>query len=201
MNTTTKNIVVITLITVVAGLLLGFVYDVTKIPIANQQLLAKQEAYKAVFSDADDFIECTNVNIDELNEYVISNGYQYDSVSEVLEAKDSSGNSLGYVFGISSSEGYGGNIEISMGISNDGTVKGVEILSISETAGLGMKADTDEFKSQFKEKNVSRFNYTKTGKTAEYEIDALSGATITTNAMTNAVNTGLACFEKIGGGQ
>ena len=201
MSTTAKNIVVITIITLVAGLLLGFVYDVTKEPIANQQQLAKQEAYMAVFPEASSFSENQNINIDELNEFIKTNGFEYDSVTEVLNAEASDGSSLGYVFGLTSTEGYGGEIDISMGISNDGTVKGVEILSISETAGLGMKADTDEFKSQFAEKNVSRFSYTKTGKSVDYEIDAISGATITTNAMTNVVNSGIACFEKIGGGQ
>lgn len=201
MSTTAKNITVITIITVVAGLLLGFVYDVTKEPIANQQQLAKQEAYMAVFPEASSFAEDDSINLEELNEFIKANGFEFDTVTEVLKANSSDGSVAGYVFGMTSSEGYGGDINISMGISNDATVKGVEILSISETAGLGMKADTDEFKAQFADKNVSRFSYTKTGKTADYEIDAISGATITTNAMTNVVNAGIACFEKIGGGQ
>ncbi len=54
---------------------------------------------------------------------------------------------------------------------------------------------TDDFKNQFKDKNVEKFDYTKTGATADDEIDALSGATITTNAMTNGVNAGLAAFR------
>ena len=63
-----------------------------------------------------------------------------------------------------------------------------------------MKADTPEFKEQFKDKQVSQFSYTKSGASQEYEIDALSGATITTNAMTNAVNAGLIYFQNITGG-
>ena len=47
-----------------------------------------------------------------------------------------------------SSEGYGGDIQISVGIGNDGVVEGVEILSISETAGLGMKATEAKFRDQ-----------------------------------------------------
>ena len=72
-----------------------------------------------------------------------------------------------------------------------------QILSISETAGLGMKADTDDFKGRFSNKKVAQFNYTKSGATAEYEIDALSGATITTNAMVNAVNAGLSYAKSL----
>lgn len=199
MSQTAKNIIVITSITVIAGFLLGYVYDITKAPIAEQELKAKQEAYQAVFREASAFEEDSSIIVDDLNAYVSENGFDAQTIDEVLVAKDATGNSLGYAFSITTHEGYGGDIEISMGVSNDGTVLGVEILSISETAGLGMKADTEEFKSQFAGRNVSRFSYTKTGKSAEYEIDALSGATITTNAMTNAVNAGLACFEKMGG--
>ena len=74
-------------------------------------------------------------------------------------------------------------------------MNGIEILSISETAGLGMRANTEEFKSQFRNKKVEQFEYTKTGATVDNQIDALSGATITTNAMTNAVNTALSFFH------
>ena len=87
-----------------------------------------------------------------------------------------------------------------MGIMNDGTINGIEFLSLSETAGLGMKADTDEFKSQFKGMHVASISYTKTGKQNDYEIDAISGATITTSAVTNAVNAGLTYFNTIAGG-
>ena len=83
-----------------------------------------------------------------------------------------------------------------MGIQDDGTLNGISILSISETAGLGMRATTDDFKNQFKDKNVEKFTYTKTGATSDDEIDALSGSTITTNG----VNAGLAAFRYEKGG-
>lgn len=200
MNSAAKNIIVITSITVVAGLLLGFVSDITKEPIAQQQLESKQKAYKAVFAEASSFEENNTATMDELNEYLAANGFEQESTDEVLLAKDSAGANLGYVFGVTTHEGYGGDISIYVGVDVSGTTKGIEILSISETAGLGMKADTDDFKSQFAGKNVSRFAYTKAGKTQDYEIDALSGATITTNAMTNAVNAALCLNEKLGGG-
>lgn len=96
-------------------------------------------------------------------------------------------------------EGYGGDISFMMGIRLDGTLNGISILSIGETAGLGMNADTDAFKSQFANKKVEKFTFTKTGSTSDSEIDALSGATITTTAMTNGVNAGLAAFSSLGG--
>ena len=59
---------------------------------------------------------------------------------------------------------------------------------------------TDEFKSQFAGKNVAQFKYTKSGAASDEEIDALSGATITTNAVTNAVNAGLSYADYLKGG-
>ena len=87
-----------------------------------------------------------------------------------------------------------------MGILSDGTVKGIEILTISETAGLGMKATEPEFKEQFQEKQVEKFAYTKSGEEGDDKIDALSGATITTNAVTNGVNSALVYFQNVLGG-
>jgi hypothetical protein len=84
-----------------------------------------------------------------------------------------------------------------MGVQLDGTTNGISFLSLSETAGLGMEADTDSFKVQFEGKNVEQFRYTKSGATVDEEIDALSGATITTNAVTNAVNAGLTYVQSI----
>ena len=110
------------------------------------------------------------------------------TIDEIMVAEDASGETLGYAFTVTDSEGYGGDIQFAMGVQNDGTLNGISILSISETAGLGMKATTDSFKDQFKNKNVEKFTYTKTGSTSDDQIDAISGATITTNAMTNRIH-------------
>ena len=110
------------------------------------------------------------------------------------------GSEAGYVITVTDKDGYGGDIQITVGIMSDGMVNGISFLSISETAGLGMQADTDEFKSQFAGKNVAQFKYTKSGAASDEEIDALSGATITTNAVTNAVNAGLSYADYLKGG-
>ena len=200
MNKIVKNTLILTAITVVAGLLLGVVYGVTKDPIAKAQEKAKQEAFRSVLSDAETFESDTEFDADAASALLKENGYTSDDISEVAEGKDASGETVGYVVNVTSHEGYGGDIDISVGIREDGTVTGIEMLSISETAGLGMEADTDSFKSQFAGKNVDKFQYTKSGATVDEEIDALSGATITTNAVTNAVNAGLEYVKSINGG-
>ncbi len=111
-----------------------------------------------------------------------------------MQALDSSGQLLGYVITVTDHEGYGGDIQFSMGVTLDGTLNGISILSIKETAGLGMKAG-DVLVPQFADKKVESFTYTKSGSTGDSEIDAISGATITTNAVVNGVNGGLLFFR------
>ena len=198
MKNSIKAVLTLTIITIVAGACLGYVYELTKDPIALKTFETKMNAYRTVFPEAADFKEDASLNTDSASQVLAGEGFKDETVDECLLAVDTSGNTLGHVMTVTTSQGYGGDITISMGVSADGTLNGIEILEIGETAGLGMKADTPEFKNQFSGKQVSRFNYTKTGASADYEIDALSGATITTNAMVSAVNAGLAYAESLG---
>ena len=190
----TKSIVIATaailVITAVAGLGLGYVYKITKKPIENAMQAAKQEAYKAVFEDADTFEAEPTFSKEQAADVMSSAGYMAD-IDELVVAKNEKGESLGYVVTVTNNEAYGGSLQLAVGIRLDGTINGISFLSLSETVGLGMEADTDSFKSQFSGRNVKEFKYTKSGSTADDEIDALSGATITTNAVTNGVNAGI----------
>ncbi len=200
MNNIVKNTLILTAITVVSGLLLGVVYGITKEPIAQAQENTKQEAYRTVLSDASEF-ETVEFDADTAASLLSENGYTSDVITEIAEGTDASGETVGYVISVQSSEAYDGSLSLSVGIASDGTVKGIEMLEISETAGLGMKADEAEFKDQFKDKNVQKFTYTKTGEDGDDKIDAISGATITTNAVTNAVDSALVYFQnELGGG-
>ncbi len=198
-NTIIKDTVILTAITLVAGLLLAFVQGITAEPIANQESLAKEEAYKNVFADAESFTLVSGED-EALEAHLTEQGYPAQTINEVMQALDSSGQPLGYAFTVTTSEGYGGDIQFTMGVRDDGTMNGISILSIGETAGLGMNADTETFKGQFRDKNVEKFEYTKNGATEDDMINAISGATITTNAMTNGVNAGLCAFQYQKGG-
>lgn len=215
MNNDVKNMVkdslILFAITLIAGLVLGVVYQVTKDPIAAQQEKAKQEACKEVFADAAGFEEVTlaleageNAGEREYNTPLEASwgeqGFSGVDIGETLLAEDAGGNLLGYVITVIDHEGYGGDIEFMMGIRNDGTLNGISLLSISETAGLGMRAE-EVLKPQFADRNVESFEYVKGNAAAENQIDAISGATITTNAVTNGVNAGLYYFHtKLEGG-
>ena len=200
MNKIIKNALTLTLITLVSGCLLGLVYEITKEPIAIAKENAKQKAYKTVLADANSFSE---IEIDETaakDALGKGTGCENTDIVGAAVAKDKDGKEIGYVITVTNHEGYGGDIQMSVGIMNDGTVKGIELLAINETAGLGMKAKEPEFKNQFQEKQVPAFSYTKSGEGGEDKIDALSGATITTNAVTNGVNAALLYFQNVLGG-
>ena len=201
-NKIIKDALALTLITLVAGVALGGVYEITKDPIAKQEAQAKAEAYEQVFTDAAAFeaVEMDDTLTKTIRDQLDQEGYKAQSIEEVMRAEDQSGETLGYAFTVVTSEGYGGDIQFSMGVQNDGTLNGISILSIGETAGLGMNADTPAFKDQFVGKQVEQLQYTKNGATQDNEINAISGATVTTNAMTNGVNAGLCAFRVMEGG-
>lgn len=201
-NKIIKDALALTLITLVAGVALGGVYEITKDPIAKQEAQAKAEAYEQVFTDAAAFeaVEMDDTFTKTIRDQLDQEGYKAQSIEEVMRAEDQSGETLGYAFTVVTSEGYGGDIRFSMGVQNDGTLNGISILSIGETAGLGMNADTPAFKDQFVGKQVEKLQYTKNGATQDDEINAISGATVTTNAMTNGVNAGLCAFRVMEGG-
>lgn len=199
MKSMLKDAAILLAITLIAGLILGVVYQVTKEPIALQEAKAKQEACHEVFTDATGF-EAPGGFSEEAAYQVISEKYPNQDINEVVKAVDASGQTLGYVITVTTHEGYGGDIQFTMGIRNDGTVNGISILSIAETPGLGMNAES-VLKPQFAGKTVEKFEYTKTGAAAESQVDAISGATITTNAIVNGVNAGLYYFNtELGGG-
>ncbi|MDO4623317.1 MAG: RnfABCDGE type electron transport complex subunit G [Eubacteriales bacterium] len=193
-----KDAVSLLIITMVAGIFLGLVHEITLEPIAEQKRLTEQRSCQEVFADADSFEEKTEV-LDACAAAMAAEGYTVQSITKVMTAKAASGETLGYVLSVVDPEGYGGNIGFMLGVRMDGTVNGISILSINETAGLGMNADKPEFKNQFADKKVENFVYTKTGAVKENEIDAISGATFTTNAVTNGVNAGLAAFRYLAG--
>ena len=198
MNKILKNTVILTIITLVSGVALGGVYQITKEPIAKAQEEAKQEAYQQVFEDADAF-EVLKVDAQEAADAVASAGVDDGAVIDEAVEAIQGGETIGYVITSTDPNGYGGDIQVSVGIQSDGTVSRIAILSISETAGLGMKAAEPDFYEQYSGKQTDHFYVSKDGGEGE-EIDAISGATITSRAVTGAVNSSLGYFQNVLGG-
>lgn len=190
-------------ITLLSGLLLGLVYEVTKEPRRLQQERAVEEACIAVFPGAEE--SGVTLNFEPL-EAAPSAALQEElaldhvEIGTIYRASDAAG-FYGYVVEAVSAKGYGGDIVLYVGVGADGTVNGVSILEINETAGLGMEAP-NVLVPQFAGRKVDSFVYTKTGAApGTNEVDAISSATITTKAVTDAVNGGLkTALELLGGG-
>ena len=90
-----------------------------------------------------------DASLEKAADVLEENGLSAEHIDEVLGAVDDSGKLLGVVMNVTTTEGYGGDINFSMGIQKDGTLNGIQILSISETAGLGMRAKEASFQDQF----------------------------------------------------
>lgn len=190
-NNIFKSAIILFVITFIAGALLGIAYEVTKEPIRKQEELAKEKALQTVSNKADTFEKS------EIEPY--TNGLI--TILEINKAYNGE-EFLAYDFIIETKEGYGGVIELVVGISKKGEVTGVEILNHSETPGLGEKATESKFKDQFKDKEADIFTLTKVKATKENEIDSIGGATITSDAVTNAVNESIAYYnDKLKGAQ
>lgn len=195
-----RDALILFIITIVAGATLGFVYELTKDARKEQAEIKKNNAYKAVFEDYDDFkdVDMSNAVFKEI---------AIDSISGLTDALDKAGypptvvtvdgvvqyisgaNTYGYVVTVTAKEGYGGDIQFTVGFDMNGTVTGVSMLSISETAGLGMKAKEAEFLNQYVGKSGGGFVVDKDNSAgAANEIDAISSATVTTRAVTKGVN-------------
>ena len=174
------------IISAVAALLLAFTNNVTADTIAKRNEQANAEARKLVLESAQDFEEVKDAKTDN------SKGIK---VSEIYEAKDTSGNTVGYTLKVLPS-GYGGTIELMVGIdSANGQVSGINIVSNSETAGLGAKATDPEFSDQYKGKPLEELSVLKNGTPGDTEIKAISGATITSTAVTNGVDAAIEVYN------
>ena len=201
----TKKIVhdalILTAFTLVLGFLLGLVYEITKQPTADANAAAAQEAYKAVFADADSFEALEGFDKNAATEEVVAAGYE-DSIDDVQVAKDASGADIGYVITVTAKDGSQSTITFSVGIQSGGTVNGYSVTSIAETPGLGMKVEDESFYSQFQGKLVDAFSVVKNTPASDSEIEAISGATISSKAVTNGVNAALTYFRsELGGAQ
>ena len=172
-----KPVGVLLAICIIIPLALSITNKVTVKKIAELEAANSKKNMQSLI-DADNFKECEN---GEITYYAAING----------------GKTAAYIF-TESSKGYGGDVSVMTAIKPDGTVAGVAILDVSgETPGLGQNAAKESFFSQYigLKKGVSVL---KNGAKAENnEVDAVTGATITSTAVTRAVNKALDDFEKV----
>lgn len=178
-------------ITLISGIALGAVYEVTKGPIEQATIAANNATYKEVFAEANSFEEMTDIDIAAINAELAGGEFGNVGLTSVLAAKDASGADLGYVVNSFSNDSYGGQVSISVGLKDDGSITSIGFLAINDTPGLGLKAKEPAFKDQYIGKTADKLSVVKGGGAGDAEINSISGATITSDAVTNAVNAAL----------
>lgn len=197
-NTLVHDTIALTIITLVAGVLLGGVYTITKDPIEVQNEKTKAEAYEAVYEGAD-FVQDDEID-SELKKYneELSDGNVQKSgetlndveISEVMKAQVD-GADAGYVV-TCLAKGYGGDVTLALGIDAEGAVKGIQIMDCTnETPGLGQNSSKADWNGQYEGMNADQevaVVKDGSGSADSGTINAISGATITSRAVTRAVN-------------
>jgi electron transport complex protein RnfG len=179
MNGVLRLVLVLTLITAGAGLILSMVEAVTREPIAEQRRLETLRALRAVLPPAD-------------------NSPDEDTV-QLMTGRDKfyrgrqAGELSGVAFKVVAPDGYSGNITVMVGTDPEGTVAGIEILSHQETPGLGDKITLPIFKDIFAGKNLENADWRV--KKDGGEFDQITGATISPRAVVGAVRSGLEFFR------
>lgn len=162
-----KPAAVLLIVCVIAAGLLGYVNMITTAPIEAQDAKAKQESMTAVLPDATSFGE----------ENEVTDG----SITSVTPALDADGNEIGYAVAMTT-KGFSAGLKLMYGIDTEGNITGLSVVDCSnETPGLGANAANESFYSQFTGKN-GNVAVTKDGG----DIEALTGATITSRAVANA---------------
>jgi electron transport complex protein RnfG len=174
----TRMISVLFVVCGLAAASLAVVNAVTEEPIASYEMRQRDAALREVFADADEFRNC-----------------EPDRVWEALR----SGQKTGYVFQ-TRVQGYSGPITLMFGTDFSGVVTGLRILSHTETPGLGAKITTAQFRDQFRNRRPEQL-ILKKDDPARGQIDAITGATISSRAVTKAMRSTLESFngEKAGG--
>ncbi len=168
-------------ITAINGLILGGAHEITKEPIKKQLNKTNENAMIETLPMADSF---KKVNISIKSDIT-------EEINEGLKGTEV----VGYAIKVAP-KGYAGPVELMVGISIEGKVEGIKILSQSETPGLGANSVKKSFTSQYKGKALEpAINVVKTSPSNSNEIQALTGATITSKAVTLGVNEAINVYK------
>jgi Na+-translocating ferredoxin:NAD+ oxidoreductase subunit G len=186
-----KPAAVLFIICTIVAFALAFTNSVTREIIEERIAESEKNSRRSVLPDAESFNKIEN--IDDM----ITDEPHLKTINAVYEGVRN-GNRTGYVFDVKE-KGYGGDMNLMVGIDSKGVITGVEIGNNNETPGLGSKASDEDFKSQFTgiaPKN--KFRVVKEDKSEPEEIEAITGATITSRAVTRGVQAAYDMWVELG---
>ena len=178
-----KPVIALTVIAMLAGLALSGVYSMTKDSIDAQKQAASAAAYKTVLPAAESF-EPQTAKVEALEGQVYGTDFGRVTINEAMVGKDADGSVVGWAVSVTSAEGYDGNVTLSLGVGTDGKINGISFTELHETPGKGMLWAEDDNLSKFAGKSATKL-------TLGTDIDAITGVTVTSKAVVNAVNAGL----------
>lgn len=184
-----RLIIILTSISLVAAVALAKVYDITKVRIAEQERIKTMNGLKAVLPAFNNDVE------KDAREVVVGQDKKGRDIKIKFYTGKMDEKPVGVAFEMIARDGYAGDIDILMGVSPEGKVSGIEIISHKETPGLGSKISQDKWKEEFKGRALSdgpKFAVKKDGGV----IDQFSGATISPRAVVSAVKKGLEVYKK-----
>lgn len=168
-------------ITVIAGLLLGFANDLTKEAILENSKVSKEDL-SIILPVASSIKETEGVTPNE-------------SVNEIYDALDASGNKVGNVFKVTT-KGFHGPVELVIAISSDDKVSGMRVLAHSETPGLGAKIEEDKFTSKIKDLPIEEdIEMVKVTPSKDNEVEGVSGASVSSKAVGTAINDSVRFYK------
>lgn len=184
MKESLKLLAALTAFCLASGLLLAYTNKVTKLPIEEAKRAGLVEALKKVMPECDNNVVADAKTVKEGN------------ADWVFYVGTSKGALSGIAFKASSLKGYGGLIEVLVGLKPDGTIHSLQVLSADkETPGLGSKIEAPKFCDQYNGKSASDTSWAKVTKDGG-QIQGITGATISSRAMTEAVRGGLEVYAK-----
>ncbi len=168
-NEIIKPVLVLVCICLVVTALLAYINSVTSPIIAKAEQEKTEQAMSEVLAEADGFNPLEIENLPE-------------RVTEVYSAQNGSG----YVFMLTT-KGYGGDMKLICGMKSDGTIEQCKTLSHAETSGLGSKTAEDPYRNQYSGKSDDTLS----------EVDAITGATISSTAYKNAIEDAFKAYDMV----
>lgn len=175
MDSILKPGITLFVIAAVAAGILGYINSITSGPIAEAEAKKTKASVLEVLPDAEDLEEAVSVDKDANS-----------GVTSYIEAKDKSGNTVGYAISLEIT-GFSSGLKLMYGIDTEGTITGLSIIDCSnETPGLGANIKTnDEIRNQFNGREGGDLKVEKDGG----DVKSLTGATITSRAVADAANS------------
>lgn len=190
MKETLKLGIILLVFALVAAGVLGYVNSVTEPIIAEREAREANEAYQELIPEADEFVEFTS---EELNKYKAINS----KVTSIVKATKG-GDEIGYLL-TTNGGGYGGDITVITALIGD-EIKAIKILKHKETPEIGTKVDNPDFQAQYSGKSVREPIAVKKENPGASEIQAISGSTVSSRGVTDAVNIALDIYKELNNG-